>query len=79
MCAKLASKCEFSSFGGLFDHGGIFCQCWIDFLEHLSPLFNKIHRRDGTVRILLNIGLFEGSHGILRRVKPTGISRSLPL
>jgi len=75
-CAKLASKCEFSSFRGLFDHGWIVCQCWIDFLEHLPPLFNKIHRRHRTILILLNIGLFQGSHGILRRVKPTGINRS---
>ena len=70
--AKLISKCEFPSFGGLLDHGRIVRQCWIDLLEHLSPLFNEIHYRDGTVRILLNIGLLEGSHGILGHVKAAG-------
>jgi hypothetical protein len=44
-------------------------------LEHLSTLLNEIHHRDSTIRILLNIGLFEGSHGILRRVEAAGIYR----
>ncbi len=73
--AKLISKCEFPSFGRLFDHGGIVRQCWIDLLQHLPPLFDEIHYRDRTVRILLNIGLLERSHGILGRVKAAGRGR----
>ncbi len=74
-CAKLISKREFSTFGGLFDHARIVRQCWIDLLQHLSPLFNEIHHRDSTVRILLDVGLLQGPHGILRRVKATGMCR----